>query len=230
MTGVFVQVRLDSNRLPEKALLDLAGRPLIGHVMQALSGVPAAVHALVTEERSAGALAALADEYGFSLFTGDPEDVLRRYADALRHFGVDTVVRATGDNPLVSARLVREILRLHEEQEADLSGFDDLPLGTGVEILSRTALLQADAAATDPYEREHVSPHLYRHPERFRIHRIPAPAEFRLPDGRVTVDTPEDYHYVRQLMYELYQGVPLEIDEVVQWLAGVRARRIRRMA
>lgn len=230
MIGVFVQVRLDSNRLPEKALLDLAGRPLIGHVMQALSGVPAEVHALVSEERSAAVLEPLAEEYGFALFSGDPEDVLRRYADAVRHFGVDTVVRATGDNPLVSARLVREILQLHEERAADLSGFDDLPLGTGVEILSREALLRADARAVDPYEREHVSPYLYRHPDRFRILRTPAPEPYRLPEGRVTVDTPEDYQYVRQLMYDLYQGIPVEIGEVVQWIAGAQAGNIRRMA
>ncbi len=231
MTGVFLQVRLDSNRLPAKALLEMAGVPLIGHAMKALQGIDADAHALVTERDSADALRPLAEEYGFDLFVGDPDDVLERYASAAAHYGVETVVRATGDNPLVSGVMARRILAIHREVGSDVSGFDELPLGTGVEVISASALGAAAAEATDPYEREHVTPFMYRRPVRFRIHRIPAPAEYRFRQGRVTVDTPEDFHFVREIVEDLYDGTPIEIDEVVAWLAGSRAHRdIRRMA
>jgi spore coat polysaccharide biosynthesis protein SpsF len=231
ITGVFLQVRLDSNRLPAKALLEMAGVPLIGHAMKALQGIDADAHALVTERDSADALRPLAEEYGFDLFVGDPDDVLERYAAAAAHYGVDTVVRATGDNPLVSAAMARRILATHREVVADVSGFDELPLGTGVEVVSASSLGAAAAEAADPYEREHVTPFMYRRPVRFRIHRTPAPPEYRYRRGRVTVDTPEDFHFVREIVEDLYDGTPIEIDEVVAWLTGSREhRRIRRMA
>ncbi|MFP4483226.1 MAG: cytidylyltransferase domain-containing protein [Spirochaetota bacterium] len=231
MIGVFLQVRLHSNRLPAKALLEMAGVPLIGHAMKALQGIDADAHALVTERDSADALRPLAAQYGFDLFVGDPEDVLDRYASAAAHYGVDTVIRATGDNPLVSGAMARRILDIHREVAADVSGFDELPLGTGVEVVSTSSLEAAAAEAQDPYEREHVTPFMFRRPLRFRIHRIPAPAAYRYSRGRVTVDTPEDFHFVREIVEDLYEGTPIEIDEVVAWLSGSREhRRVRRMA
>ena len=67
--------------------------------------------------------------------------MLRRFADARRAFGVGTVVRATGDNPLVSAPLAERILALHAQRGADLSHFLGIPLGTGVEVVEAAALL-----------------------------------------------------------------------------------------
>ncbi len=231
MIGAFLQVRIDSNRLPAKALLELAGIPLIGHAMSALRWVEADVRAILTEKNSVAALQPVAEDYGFQLYVGDPEDVLARYAEAASDFGVDTVIRATGDNPLVSPRLATEILDLHRRATADVSGFDALPLGTGVEIISQEALLRAHQSAAQQYEREHITQYMYRRPRQFRINRIPAPPELQCPDGRVTVDTPEDFHYVRDLVEELYEGYPIEIDQVVSWLTETSVRhRIRRMA
>jgi len=198
----------------------MAGETLLGHALRALTRVDADVRAVLTDRSSAETLESLADRHRFQIYVGDPDDVLHRYASAARDFGVDTVVRATGDNPLVSAYLANEIVREHWAAGADLSGFDDLPLGTGVEVVSRSALARAEAEARDPYEREHITQYMYRHPEQFRLHRIPAPEPYRLPHGRVTVDTPEDYHFVRDLFENLYDGSPIEVDDVVSWLYG----------
>jgi spore coat polysaccharide biosynthesis protein SpsF len=236
VTGVFLQVRIDSNRLPAKALLEMAGEPLLSFAMRALKRVNADIRALLTDAASAETLAPVADRHRFQVYVGDPEDVLRRYAAAARDFGVDTVVRATGDNPVVSGYLADEILREHLSVGADLSGYDDLPLGTGVEVLSADALQRTEAEARDPYEREHMTQYIYRHSDEFRVHRIPAPEMYRYPAGRVTVDTPEDYHFVRELVEAVYNGSPIEINDVVSWLAGYAGAgmapdaEIRRMA
>ncbi|NBC28698.1 MAG: NTP transferase domain-containing protein, partial [Spirochaetes bacterium] len=168
MIGAFLQVRIDSNRLPAKALLEMAGIPLIGHAMKALRQVEADVPAILTEKNSVSALRPVAEEYGFELYVGDPEDVLARYAEAASHFGVDTVIRATGDNPLVSPRMAGEILDLHRRAAADVSGFDALPLGTGVEIISQDALLRTHQCASQQYDREHITQYMYRRPCQFR--------------------------------------------------------------
>lgn len=221
--GILIQVRLGSTRLPGKALLPLPGGTVTQHVMRAMAGVTADVRAIVTEAGSAEALSPLAREEGFQLFVGPEDDVLARYCMAAREYGVDEVIRATGDNPLTSARLAGDILRLHRESRSDLSHFLGIPLGTGVEVARAESLYAAEKDAVDPAEREHVTMFLYRHPERFRVLQPQAPPGVNLPDARVTVDTQADYERVRRIFQELYRGVPIETAQLAQWLRAVEA-------
>jgi len=217
-TGIFVQVRLGSTRLPGKALLALPGGTVIQHVMRALREVSADVHALLTDAGSLAALRPAAEAEGFALLAGPEEDVLGRYGMAIRRFGVSEVIRATGDNPLTSGRLARGILGLHRAEQAELSHYRGVPWGSGVEVVDAEALLAAERDARLPDEREHITTFLYRHPERFRIVEPAAPGYADCADCRVTVDTPDDLERVRGIFDALYQGGPIEIDRVIAWL------------
>jgi spore coat polysaccharide biosynthesis protein SpsF len=217
-TGVFVQVRVGSTRLPGKALLDLPGGCLIQHVMRAVAPVPAEVRALLTDAASEAALRSLAESEGFELMVGPDEDVLARYCMACRAWSVDRVIRVTGDNPLTSAELARRILHEHRAAEMDLSHYLGIPWGTGVEVVEARALYTAERDALQADEREHITTFLYRHPDRFRILEAQAPAHAVLPEARATVDTAEDLQRVRGLFEDLYEGAPIEIDRVIPWL------------
>lgn len=218
MTGVFLQVRLASARLPRKALLELAGRTVVEHAMDSLSALDADVYAILTDRESCSTLREIARPLGFETFVGPRDDVLTRYAMAVRHFGVDLVVRATGDNPLVSAPLAEMIAAEHRRVGADYSGYDGPPLGTGVEILDATSVLVADEEAERHYDREHVSPFLYTHPDRFIIHRIDAPPAYCMPGSRVTLDTERDYELLKEIYADLYRGAPISVLDLVAWL------------
>jgi len=121
-TAVFLQVRMASSRLPGKALLPLAGKPVIQHAMEALATLPAGRYALLTDRESAPHLNGIAEACGYEVFIGDPEDVLDRFCAAAAFYAVETIVRATGDNPLVSASIAREALQLAESSGADYAG------------------------------------------------------------------------------------------------------------
>jgi spore coat polysaccharide biosynthesis protein SpsF len=217
-TGVFVQIRLGSTRLPAKALAEIEGLPVARHVMRALALVPAAAHALLTDEASAAALAPEAEAEGWELFVGPAEDVLRRYALAARRFAVDRVVRATGDAPLVSPRLTREILDLHARERWRLSHFLHCPLGTGVEVIETAALLEADAKAVEARDREHITQYLYRNLAASLVGEPTCPPDCLLSGVYVTVDTPQDLEKVRGVFAALYDGRPIETDRLVRWL------------
>jgi spore coat polysaccharide biosynthesis protein SpsF len=216
--AVFLQVRLSSSRLPRKALLPLQGIPVIQHAMESLMRVPAYVHALLTDDASSDELLPFAKLCGFEVFSGDPDDVLGRFASAAKHWRIDRYFRATGDNPLVSASLALELERLHVAAGADFSGFLGPPLGTGVELVETKALFCADREATDSYEREHVSPFIYRRPERFRVVRPWSADEVLMPDAHVTLDTEADYAFLERVFHDLYRGLPIETDVLVGWL------------
>lgn len=221
-TAVFVQVRLGSQRLPFKALLPLPGGSVIQHVMRAVAGVPAEEHALLTDAASAAALRPLAGPEGFRLFVGSPDDVLARFCAACREYSVDRVVRVTGDNPLTSAALAAKILSIHGDRGADLSHYLDIPWGMGVEVIQADALFTAERDGVDAAEREHITTFHYRNRRRFSFVEEQPPADVRLPQARVTVDTREDYEQVQRIFAELYVGRPIEAPEVVRWFSARR--------
>jgi len=220
MIAIVLQARIDSSRLPGKSLMPLGGKPLIFRVMEALNRVPVELRVLACPEDSADAFAPLAAEAGFSLFTGPKDDVLGRYCLALRNFGIQQAIRATGDNPFVFTDAAAAINTEALAVGADYAGYSGLPLGAGVESVSAAALFRAETAtavaATTPFEREHVCPYLYTHPELFRLHRPLAPPRWQGPDLRLTVDTQHDYERAQALFAALdrlgeerYQGAAI---------------------
>jgi spore coat polysaccharide biosynthesis protein SpsF len=203
MTALILQARLDSSRLPGKAMLPLGGKPMILRVMEALKTVDADIHILACPEDCRAVFAPPAEAAGFLLSTGPKNDVLGRYCIAIRRHHADWVIRATGDNPFVFADAARALALEGGALGADYSGYSSLPYGAGVEFVSATALLRADAEAALEMEREHVCPYLYRHEELFLLHRPLAPRPWRGPDMRLTVDTAEDYGRAQQLWGKL---------------------------
>lgn len=218
MTSVFLQVRLDSSRLPRKALADLGGKTVTERCFDALAAVRCDHRVLVTEPASLPELQPLARAAGWEVFCGSKDDVLDRFVQAARATGTSTIIRATGDNPVVSASLANLLLERHRAQGADYSGFVGSPVGTGVEILSVPALETAWSSEPDDYEREHVSPFLYRRPGQFVIHRPEAPGPCQSPDSRVTIDTDDDLKFLRSLWEGVYRGFPPEVEDLIPWL------------
>lgn len=216
--GVFLQARLSSTRLPQKVLLPLKGGNVLQHALRSLRKIKADVYALLTDHNSGGVLEQYAVEEGFSLFMGPEDDVLQRFTSAVHFFKVERVIRATGDNPLVSWQLASEILELHEKKRADLSHFINIPLGTGVEAVEASALLAAENESADPYEHEHITTFIYRHPERFTILEIEGPAGCILSGRRVTLDTDSDYKLIRNIFSDLYINQPIAAEDIVAWL------------
>lgn len=193
MTAVVLQARIDSSRLPGKALLPLAGKPLIFRVMEALNHVPSDLKILACTEDSFSSFAPLAKEAGFQIFAGPKDDVLERYCQVIKKFSVTRVIRATGDNPFVFADAAASLSSEAASLNADYAGYLNLPYGAGVESAAASALLRAEDEAALSTEREHVCPYLYNHPEIFKLHRPSAPSKWHHPNIRVTVDTQEDY-------------------------------------
>ena len=199
MTAIVLQSRLDSSRLPGKALLLLDGKPLVSRVMEALNNIPADLRILACPEDSISSFAPLAAETGFEILSGPKEDVLERYCMAIRRFNITRVIRATGDNPFVFTDSAAAINKEAMALDADYSGYFGIPTGAGVESVSASALLRAGTEASAAYEREHVCPYLYAHSELFSLHRPLAPLRWQAPEIRLTIDTREDFDRAKEL-------------------------------
>lgn len=199
MTGLILQARIGSTRLKNKALLPMCGVPMIELVMRALKHIHADSYVLATEEESLSTLSPIAEEMGFLVFSGPKDDVLKRYALCTEKYNFSTIVRATGDNPLVSVTLANDLLELAQKEKSDYAGFLAMPKGMGVEVISSTALLKAQDEAESSFHREHVAPYLYQNPNLFKILQPTVSKEYFLPNESVTVDTLEDFQNVEKI-------------------------------
>lgn len=210
-TIIIVQARMTSTRLPGKVLLPLAGEPMLVRLLERLRRVQRADGIVIatTTNASDDPIAALCSQQGVPCHRGSELDVLSRYADAARLHAADVVVRITSDCPLIDPALIDQLIAVYEEGDSDyVSNMlpPTWPYGMAVEVFSATALAQAHAEATQDAEREHVTPFIYWHPQRYRLRNVASPVA--LSHHRWTVDTPEDYELVRRLFDHLLPTNP----------------------
>lgn len=219
---VVLQVRIGSTRLPGKLLLPLYGKTIFEHILRRLETTSRASGLVVaTTASTAPFIVDIAKRYGAEVVVGSEEDVLSRYVIAAERYGIENVVRATGDNPLVSIEYLDRALELHASENADLTVFPELPYGTGIEVIKSGALVAAGRFARDSSEREHVTRYLYKHPSRFRIVLGTPDTGFRRRELRLTVDTKEDYDSMVRIYGALYRGSPVRLRRVIEYLDGV---------
>jgi spore coat polysaccharide biosynthesis protein SpsF len=137
--------------------------------------------------------------------------VLSRYYEAAKARQADVVVRVTSDCPLIDPEEVDRIIGffLAHRDECDYlsSGLErSYPLGMDAEVFSFSALADAYVEAIDEAELEHVTPFIYRRPERYRLANYRGPED--LAHHRWTVDTPEDFELVERIISALYPARP----------------------
>ena len=54
-------------------------------------------------------------KFGFNVFRGDENDVLGRFYSASKIYNCDTIVRLTGDCPLIDSSIVDEIINFYKK-------------------------------------------------------------------------------------------------------------------
>jgi spore coat polysaccharide biosynthesis protein SpsF len=205
-TVIIIQARMGSTRLPGKILKELAGEPMLARVVNRARRTAAdMVVVATTTEPADRAVAELCAARGWPCYAGSRDDVLDRYYHAARQSAADVVVRLTADCPFIDPGVVDQVIEAFRQGDtvdyaSNVLPPRTFPRGLDTEVFSFAALARAWREDADPAWREHVTPFLYRHPERFRLRRVAAGADYS--NLRWTVDTPED----RELAVRVYEA------------------------
>ena len=171
-----IQARLGSKRFPRKVLADIDGHTMLWHVVTRAKQISGVDEVVVAWPNSAE----------------HEDDVLARYVRVAREREADVIVRVTADCPFLDPEESSAVLSklgandYITNRRPDTDGLDS-------EAMTIGALLRAHEGATTPYDREHVTPYIYGHPELF------ACAEYRgrSLSAKWSVDTVEDLERVR---------------------------------
>lgn len=197
--AVVLQARMNSARLPGKAIALVAGQPLLAVCIERLRAASRLPVILATTDRPEDdVLVQLAERLGALTCRGPELDVLARYVLAAETFALTEVIRATGDNPAVDLDAPARVLAQLQRTRADYVVERGLPVGAAVEAVTTDALRRAAELTDEPFDREHVTPFI-RRDSRFVAIQAIAPGAVREPELRLTVDTPVDLDFVREV-------------------------------
>ncbi len=219
---------MGSTRLPGKVLEDVGGRPVLLRIVERVRAATAIDEVVVvtSSKPSDDALYELCTETDVEVFRGSEHDVLDRFIVAARTYRPDVVVRVTGDCPLIDPHVVDDVVSLLTQTpslvfasvatgalKAD-SGRRRYPDGLDVEAMTETALAIAAEEARDPFDREHVTPFIWKHPGRFPAALLEA--DHDMGNERWTLDYPSDLEFIRAI-YERLEGLgsPFGCQEIL---------------
>jgi spore coat polysaccharide biosynthesis protein SpsF len=214
-----IQARMGSTRLPGKVLMNLGGETVLARVVRRLRRATRVDEIVVATTNSFAddAIVQECQRLKVSSFRGSENDVLDRYYQAARMGAAGTVVRITSDCPVIDADLVDETIRVFQERQGDYASNSfprTYPRGLDTEVFTMAALEQAWRDAHKPYEREHVTPYFYEHPELFRL--VSQRGRIDYSQYRWTLDTAEDLELLRTIYARFSDQDDFRWGEIVQ--------------
>jgi spore coat polysaccharide biosynthesis protein SpsF len=223
-TAAVITARNTSRRLPGKGVVEIGGRPAIAHMIERLKAVALLDDIVLasTANPEDAPIHDVAKSLGVKSFAGSEHDVLGRLAGAARSVDADIIVYCTGDCIFLDPAIVtRAILEQRKTGAAFVSNCIPRSFigGMDVEVLKRAVVERLDAELTDPWDREHITEHVYLRPSRYPAHYFQAPEHLAFPRLQVCLDTAKDLELLRLMYADLAPQSPLfDAEAMTAWL------------
>lgn len=203
-----IQARMSSTRLPGKVLKKLAGISVLQHVVNRVKSVANIDNVVVATTNLDVDLAIIqeCENIGVDYFAGDSDNVLQRYYETASHFNAQIIIRITSDCPCISPKVLSQMIEYYLIKKPDyLSNTIErsFPRGLDVEIFNFASLKKAYDNAAKDYEKEHVTPYIYQHPDKFNIESFIDKVDNS--KHRCTLDTIEDWQLIEKIYNYLYK-------------------------
>lgn len=208
------QARSGSTRLPGKVLKTINGKSLLGHHIDRVKEsqyIDIDQHLIATTDaQHDDAIAQLANQLGLPYYRGSEKDVLDRFYQAAKQYQPQNVIRLTGDCPLIHWQLIDQLIMEFEQRDLDYGTNalnNTFPDGLDAEVMTFQALEKAWQEATQPADREHVTPYIWRN-SNLQNGRLFQGFELKsdepaYADLRITVDEPVDFEVIEHLIQNL---------------------------
>ena len=216
-TVAIVQARMGSTRFPGKVMRPICGTPMIGLLLERLAQserIDQIVLATSEDQRNEP-LVTYVRQLGYEVYQGSEDDVLDRYYQAARRMKAETVVRITGDCPLIDPVLVDTVIARLLDTGVDYASNVSPPTypdGLDTEVFSYRALEIAWQQTKVPQEREHVTVFI-RESGKFRQTNVSNAKDHS--NERWTVDEPEDFEVVRKVFEHFHPRRDFSWPEVL---------------
>lgn len=222
---------MGSNRLPGKVMKKINKKPLLYYVINQIRGSklnPNIVVATTNLEKD-DCIVDFVKTEKVNIFRGSENDVLDRFYHCAKKFSNGPIVRICADSPFIDYNLIDECIIKFENSNVDyisniikkdgniwkedLNGY---PIGTAIEVFSFKTLEKAWKESSDPYEREHVTEYIFKHPEIFRLDSIKNSQDFS--KYRLVVDYQKDFDLAEKIIKGMPEENRFTINQIITFL------------
>lgn len=216
-TGIIIQARTGSTRLPKKMLLPFCENENLLDIAIAKAkstGYPVVLATSNNQEDKQ--LKKIADQNKILFFAGDENNVLKRFIDAAEAFNLDVIIRYCADNPFIQADYIAQLIKEYEKAPHSYISFftdNDLPsikthYGFFTELVELKALRSVYQKTSENIFLEHVTNYIYTHPEIFKIKKVRFPFKEPVNKIRLTIDTEKDFEVAAHLFKNYSDASP----------------------
>jgi spore coat polysaccharide biosynthesis protein SpsF (cytidylyltransferase family) len=217
-----IQARMGSTRLPGKVLSELCNMPMLAVLIQRIKACRDIDETVVatTIDPTDDVLVDWLNQHNLPLYRGSVNDVLDRFWKCSLKHNADVIIRITADDPLKDPAIIsRALSEFHARPLIDYVSNTlkpTFPEGLDIEVFRSEALEKAATEATLVSDREHVTPYIWRQPDKFSLLNFEMDPD--LSSWRWTVDTPQDMLFVRKIFAHFNNDIQVSHKDIISYL------------
>lgn len=202
-TGIIVQARTGSTRMPNKVLLPFYGdQCILDIILQKLKTLNFPITVATSDKEEDNKIVELAQKHNIDWFQGSESNVLQRFIKCAEEKRYNHIVRVCADNPFIDINLIKELVR--EKADYTAHFFEEKPSikthwGIFAELVNIKTLKKIQSSTEENTYLEHVTNYIYEHSSDFQILKLTPPSICLENNLRLTVDTNEDFMLAKAL-------------------------------
>ncbi len=165
---------MNSNRLPNKALTNISGIPLLQRVINKISFSDrvSSIVVATSDKKSDDPIALFCKKNKVKYFRGNLNNVANRFKELLISQEANAFIRINGDSPLIDSNLINIAVDYFKVGTCDIvtNIFPrSFPKGQSVEVLKSETFIKVCDTNLNTEQKEHVTKIYYDFPEKFKI-------------------------------------------------------------
>ena len=218
---MILQARMSSKRFPGKIIQEINGLPMIEILIRRiqLAKNVSQIFVVTSDDESDDKLVEILTEMKIEFYRGSLENVLSRFIHLIELHKLNSVVRLTGDNPLIDFKLLDIMIEKFEYQN-ELDYYSNTlersyPKGLDIEIIKSKVLLGLRALNLTEAELEHVTLAIYTRKLDLNIGQKIRQGE-NLQNLRWTVDFPEDLEKIKRIINNFWPELEFDHTKILE--------------
>lgn len=226
--GIIIFSRMNSSRLPGKAMMPIGGIPLLERVIKRAKLTGFNVYLATSNNIGDDVLEELALKNGIGCFRGSLNNVLERGVKAAQQFNLKAFARLCGDRPLFSIEEMQFGLDFFQKMYLNYNEFNpDLITncingnkikGLTTEVIRTEKLAEVLTLCSSSDHFEHMTSYIYQNANRFNILSVKELSEHKPKLKCYAIDELDDYKTINAVFeFDNDIGLSIEIaDKIVE--------------
>ena len=218
--GIIIQSRLTSKRFPKKVIKKI-NKLSISEILFKRVKLSKQVNKVIFTIPDNSRNNLLFDHLrsmGADIFRGNEKNVLERYYLTAKKYGIDVIIRITGDCPLVDSKIIDEMVIKFKREKLDYlcTSPKTFPDGFDVEIFSFNVLKYSINKANKDYDLEHVTSFVRRNKNRFRFKELNFRSDLYYDNSflKLSLDTKENLNKIREVFSYFKPNIFFSIKDI----------------